>query len=485
MSGVEEKKKGEGKGFAGLSSLVSNVDSQLPPTAKVEPAPTAQSASAPKVKPASSAQAAVRPTPRTSQPTASGQHQTRQEPVQPSSSGGSSDGDGKWMLLILVLVGLLIWVISQSDKNSNPPSSTGAPAMQAPAAYQASAPPKFNDYLSEIYTGQRAKVKLSADFDRIFRTRLRNTQVQPINFAGEYVLTTWGCGTDCLMGAAVSARTGQIIALPGSVCCRNGDGEKIIFRKNSNLLVIVGFVGESGQHGSHFYELKNNSFVHVQTIPVEVGGDEYQDTPPSTSEAESLTPGISPSPAAETTDNSQNQLLPQTNEPYRPAEDKPPVGSNLTLSSEQILYCVAENIRLEGAKAAVDNHSDYEVNRFNVMVSDYNSRCGSFRYRRGSLESAQSDVELRRSQLLSEGRSRFRSQSSGSQSAPTPVTSNAVVPSSYTPHAATQSRQEFARPTSGSIPANAHLNYLGNDWVCDRGYFRHGNECLAVQVPHS
>lgn len=87
MSGVEEKKKGEGKGFAGLSSLVSNVDSQLPPTAKVEPAPTAQSASAPKVKPASSAQAAVRPTPRTSQPTASGQHQTRQEPVQPSSSG--------------------------------------------------------------------------------------------------------------------------------------------------------------------------------------------------------------------------------------------------------------------------------------------------------------------------------------------------------------------------------------------------------------
>ena len=34
---------------------------------------------------------------------------------------------------------------------------------------------------------------------------------------------------------------------------------------------------------------------------------------------------------------------------------------------------------LEGAKAAVNNYIDSDVNRFNAMVADYNSRCGSFR----------------------------------------------------------------------------------------------------------
>ena len=99
----------------------------------------------------------------------------------------------------------------------------------------------------------------------------------------------------------------------------------------------------------------------------------------------------------------------------------PPVGQDLVFSTAQIRYCLAEDIRLEGTKSAVNNYIDSDVDRFNAMVADYNSRCGSFRYRSGALESARRDVEPYRSQLQSEGRSRFaRSPSTGSLSTPAP-----------------------------------------------------------------
>lgn len=134
--------------------------------------------------------------------------------------------------------------------------------------------------------------------------------------------------------------------------------------------------------------------------------------------ATSSAPAYSP-PAQSTATSYSPPAQPQA--PSRPTESKPPVGQDLVFSSEQIRYCLAEDIRMDGAKPAVNNYSDSDVDRFNAMVADYNSRCGSFRYRSGALESARRDVEAYRSQLQSEGRSRFdRSPSTASMSAPTP-----------------------------------------------------------------
>jgi hypothetical protein len=88
-------------------------------------------------------------------------------------------------------------------------------------------------------------------------------------------------------------------------------------------------------------------------------------------------------------------------------EERPPVGSNLVLGPAQIRYCVSEKIRLEGADKVVNVSLESDVNRFNAMVDDYNSRCGAFRYRSGSLESAKTDIERIRLILEAEGRSRF------------------------------------------------------------------------------
>jgi hypothetical protein len=105
--------------------------------------------------------------------------------------------------------------------------------------------------------------------------------------------------------------------------------------------------------------------------------------------------------------------------PTRPEETVPPVGQNLLLSTAQIRYCLAEGIRLEGAKSAVNNYIDSDVDRFNAMVADYNSRCGQYRYRSGALEAARSEVEAYRSTMQSEGRARLsRPGESASMSAP-------------------------------------------------------------------
>lgn len=93
--------------------------------------------------------------------------------------------------------------------------------------------------------------------------------------------------------------------------------------------------------------------------------------------------------------------------PSRPSEERPPVGSGNVLSVAQIRYCLAEDIRLEASKAVVSSYDDAAVDRFNAYVSDYNSRCGQFRYRRGTLESARADVERIRASLQDEGRLRF------------------------------------------------------------------------------
>ena len=81
----------------------------------------------------------------------------------------------------------------------------------------------------------------------------------------------------------------------------------------------------------------------------------------------------------------------------------PPVGTAQTLTDNQIRYCLSQDIRLGGWSAAVNKYSQSAINQFNYAVSDYNSRCSNYRYRRGALERVRTEVEARRWQLESEG----------------------------------------------------------------------------------
>ena len=90
-----------------------------------------------------------------------------------------------------------------------------------------------------------------------------------------------------------------------------------------------------------------------------------------------------------------------------PAEEVPPVGTDLVLGLAQIRYCLSEDIRIDAARAVLNNYLNSDIDRFNAMVDDYNSRCVAYRYRSGSLETARTLVERNRQTLEVEGRARF------------------------------------------------------------------------------
>jgi peptidoglycan hydrolase-like protein with peptidoglycan-binding domain len=125
----EKKQQGDGKGFAGLSSMVSDVDATVASTPKQQ---QREASSSPTQQSSPAARAERQEQPRPTQ-------QTYQAPAQPSGSSSA----GKWLFGIAAVIGVF-WLANQSDNNSSsrptyspePFSTTVAstPAWQPPAA---------------------------------------------------------------------------------------------------------------------------------------------------------------------------------------------------------------------------------------------------------------------------------------------------------------------------------------------------------------
>lgn len=106
--------------------------------------------------------------------------------------------------------------------------------------------------------------------------------------------------------------------------------------------------------------------------------------------------------------------LPSTDPSVRPPPEKPrvvksneetmpPVGSGHSLTTAQIRYCLYENERIDAMRDVINQFSDGEVFLFNRTVEDYNSRCGSFRYKGGALERVRNELASMRLALRNEG----------------------------------------------------------------------------------
>lgn len=110
-------------------------------------------------------------------------------------------------------------------------------------------------------------------------------------------------------------------------------------------------------------------------------------------------------------------------------EEMPPVGTGRTFSSNELRYCKSESVRIDGIRSALNENSSEEVRRFNQTVSDYNSRCAEYRYRKGALEAVIAEVESNRGRLANEGRDRLLSwRSEGSQRATVQPASQSYSP---------------------------------------------------------
>jgi len=172
-----------------------------------------------------------------------------ESPVQESTDGGSNEkAENK----------------SETSETKEDPSAKAS--NSSPQAVKPGTTPRFEDYpAKEIFTGKTAPLKLNED-TRMFRTRLSQAAKGPPNFAGRYILVTWGCGTDCLMGGVIDAKTGDTTMIPFSICCQDIDAqedmEKVDVRKDSRLAIFNGLLNEEeSEVKTHYYLFENGKFT--------------------------------------------------------------------------------------------------------------------------------------------------------------------------------------------------------------------------------
>jgi hypothetical protein len=131
-------------------------------------------------------------------------------------------------------------------------------------------PPQFSNYrVSDTYSGAVAQPQLKTKQDKEFGKRLGQAAKQSINFAGHFVLTTWGCGADCVMGAILNARTGKVTWLPFTVCCADySKYAPVEFHHDSKLIVIRGMRNEQPPAGTYYYVLEQDRLKPVGAQPL-------------------------------------------------------------------------------------------------------------------------------------------------------------------------------------------------------------------------
>ena len=110
---------------------------------------------------------------------------------------------------------------------------------------------------------------------------------------------------------------------------------------------------------------------------------------------------------------------PASDAPMVLREEIPQVGTDNVLTANQIRYCLSQEIRLSAANAVVDARSQSDINRFNLLIADYNSRCSQYRYPVDTFERVRAEVEGRRMALEAEGTAAF-GPSAASQPEPMP-----------------------------------------------------------------
>jgi|GEM_PF-1121384 len=104
----------------------------------------------------------------------------------------------------------------------------------------------------------------------------------------------------------------------------------------------------------------------------------------------------------------------------------PEVGRDSVLSVAEIRWCTKEGIRIEAMRNVSDTQRG--IDRFNQIVNDYNSRCGSYRYRSGNKSRAERDVEPYRVQIAAAAIQEIVEYDNPSYSAK-PSTPHTVIPS--------------------------------------------------------
>jgi len=90
---------------------------------------------------------------------------------------------------------------------------------------------------------------------------------------------------------------------------------------------------------------------------------------------------------------------------------KPPLYTSV-LDKNELLYCIAESIRINTMKENVDKYSLYEVDLYNSYVKDYNERCNNKQYYIKDMDYVNTVIEKNKNLLIHQGLERLKKYSS-------------------------------------------------------------------------
>ena len=154
-------------------------------------------------------------------------------------------------------------------------SSLLATSLFVPAIQAETPAPAFKDYaVTDLF--QEKATRLLQNPDPYFEDSLLDALGSPVNFAGEYAVAKWGCGSSCETGAVVSKKTGKWVMFPGGIYADPDGtgkstymGQNLYTRANSRLFIMVGLTGEDETNnifGAHFYEFTGSAFKHIKSV---------------------------------------------------------------------------------------------------------------------------------------------------------------------------------------------------------------------------
>jgi len=178
------------------------------------------------------------------------------------------------LLATICVVTLLGWTARAQDQ----PQKTLFCFISAHDLVDASAP-RFEQYpVKTSPPSSPAQLDLRSNpIARSYRTVIRREMSQGANFAGQYRVAIWGCGSSCAQFAVVNLKSGRVITVNGvdTVSGVHLGADDFLpgtdsgawgfrFKKDSRLLVLVGTINENdAKQGAFYYLLKGDGLELV------------------------------------------------------------------------------------------------------------------------------------------------------------------------------------------------------------------------------
>lgn len=130
---------------------------------------------------------------------------------------------------------------------------------------------EFEQYSVEINNATLSKRPvLSTKLAKQYKTVITNAMPEPVNFAGQYRVVTWGCGTDCRGFAIINKVSGVTYTLPDVefVAGVMGNEEaRLQFKADSRLFIITGSKNDENE-GKFYYLWSGKELKLLATSPI-------------------------------------------------------------------------------------------------------------------------------------------------------------------------------------------------------------------------